>query len=475
MARKRANGKGTGAGKQAAPAKKGKAAQGRAVNVRMYKIELGDCFLLTFPRDGGGTFRMLIDCGLIHGAKNAPSKMKEVAKDIKEEVGKEGLDLVLITHEHWDHVSGFHDAREVFATIPFKQLWLAWTEDPTDELANKLRAGREARRKTLARAVQRLQAAGPTSPWVGIANELLGFAGGLAAAAQDGTAEALHWVKEHAGATNTRYCRPGELLELPGVSAVRLYVLGPPHDEKLIHQSSPSRRHPETYLGPAEEELRLLLGAAEVAGEGAPAQPFDEAFRLDRKKAEGEPFFQQHYGTDESWRRIDTDWQGLVGSLALQLDSATNNTSLALAVELLPSGQVLLFPGDAQVGNWLSWQGLSWPGPEGGARVTVKDLFARTVLYKVGHHGSHNATLREQGLELMTRDGLLAMIPVDEEFANKTKHWPMPWPDLLGRLKERTGGRILRADQGKETLPYAEVGERYIDVPVALGPGKARR
>ena len=25
--------------------------------------------------------------------------------------------------------------------------------------------------------------------------------------------------------------------------------------------------------------------------------------------------------------------------------------------------------------------------------MTTKDLLARTVLYKVGHHGSHNATL----------------------------------------------------------------------------------
>jgi hypothetical protein len=46
---------------------------------------------------------------------------------------------------------------------------------------------------------------------------------------------------------------------------------------------------------------------------------------------------------------------GLAGRLALQLDSDTNNTSLVLAFELGKSGRVLLFPGDAQVGNWLSW------------------------------------------------------------------------------------------------------------------------
>ena len=51
-------------------------------------------------------------------------------------------------------------------------------------------------------------------------------------------------------------------------------------------------------------------------------------------------------------------------------------------------------------------------------KVTSSALLARTVLYKVGHHASHNATLREKGLELMQSDELVAMIPVDEEQAH---------------------------------------------------------
>ena len=75
------------------------------------------------------------------------------------------------------------------------------------------------------------------------------------------------------------------------------------------------------------------------------------------------------------------------GRLALQLDSHTNNTSLALAFELIPSGRVLLFPGDAQVGNWMSWSGRRWQVQEGttARNVTTEDLLVRTVLYKVGH------------------------------------------------------------------------------------------
>ena len=107
--------------------------------------------------------------------------------------------------------------------------------------------------------------------------------------------------------------------------------------------------------------------------------------------------------------------------LALKLDSDTNNTSHALAIELIDSGRVLLFPGDAQVGNWLSWDSLEWQVNDRNgvpSKVTVPSLLARTVLYKVGHHASHNATLREKGLELIESPELVAMIPVYEEQAH---------------------------------------------------------
>jgi hypothetical protein len=74
------------------------------------------------------------------------------------------------------------------------------------------------------------------------------------------------------------------------------------------------------------------------------------------------------------------------------------------------------------------------------------------VFYKVGHHGSHNATLRAQGLELMTSPDLVAMIPVNEEQAKK-KEWAMPFAPLLQRLEEKTRGRILRMDQDEAEKP----------------------
>jgi len=180
--------------------------------------------------------------------------------------------------------------------------------------------------------------------------------------------------------------------------------------------------------------------------------PFDPRFRVLPANAKANPFFASHYGfgpkDSNRWRRIDHDWLAQAGELALHLDTYTNNSCFAFAVELGVEGKVLLFPGDAQVGNWLSWSDLSWrvEGKNGQTKtVTIDDLLARTVLYKVGHHGSHNATLRAKGLEKMVSDDLVAMIPVHRSTAEK-QAWPFPYPALWERLREKCRGRVLLAD-----------------------------
>jgi hypothetical protein len=141
----------------------------------------------------------------------------------------------------------------------------------------------------------------------------------------------------------------------------------------------------------------------------------------------------------------DGAWLGSAEQLALALDSATNNTSLALAIELVESGQVLLFPADAQVGNWLSWHSLRWE--EGDQTVTAPDLLARTRFYKVGHHGSHNATLKTKGLEMMPAHGMIAFIPVDGDMAKAKRWFEMPLPHLVEALREHCGEAVIRIDR----------------------------
>jgi hypothetical protein len=160
----------------------------------------------------------------------------------------------------------------------------------------------------------------------------------------------------------------------------------------------------------------------------------------------------------QAWRRIDHEWLSAFRQLALDLDSDTNNTSLVLAFEFAQTGEVLLFVGDAQVGNWQSWASLEFKVPGREKPMPAHDLLRRTAFYKVGHHCSHNATLRTGGLELMTRDDLVAFIPLDKATARKQgkKGWDMPAGPLYTALQEKTGKRVVISDVLERVSPEAE-------------------
>jgi hypothetical protein len=433
------------------------------LRVRMYRQGLGDCFLLTYS-DGGEENHLLIDCGVLKGTAEPEKKMQAVAQNVHEATNGH-LDRLVVTHEHWDHLSGFLQAQTIFDTVEVGEVWLAWTEDPDDELAKELRKHKKKALDGIV-AAAKLADKGKTPAAQRTARQLdalLNFQGDLGATGTKTTAKALDWVKSRQ--PQPKYLRPGEqLFDLPGLPGLRIYVLGPPHDRRLIKRSDPSKKHPEVYeLVGAEGSHEGFLAAAEaLADDGTPeTQPFDDYFRIEEPKAQSENgLLKQYYAPGAAWRRIDHDWLGYAGALALALDSDTNNTSLVLAFELTSGGDVILFPGDAQVGNWLSWEALEWQIAEADGPRTVKsdDLLARTVLYKVGHHGSHNATLREKGLELMASSELAAMIPVNRVTAKKMD-WLMPFPPLLTRLVEKTHGRVMDAERGLDDAAPQDLGD----------------
>ena len=271
---------------------------------------------------------------------------------------------------------------------------------------------------------------------------------------------AMQFVRTGLGPT-ARYFQPGEgPVEESWLPGFRVYVLGPPRDEAALNDLG---EHGSSDLYGLSSGLGV--GARQRAS-GGPADeeaqadmPFDARFRHPLNDASTRRSASRGYWNQaEAWRRVDDDWLHVATDMALQLDSATNNSSLALAFERISDGKVLLFPGDAQQGNWLSWHAPSmrWtvpvsPGGRGTHTVTAADLLTRTVRYKVGHHASHNATAKAKGLELMTSPDLTAFIPVDRAVAltrNPKGSWKMPARDLYRRLLERCQGRVVRSDVG---------------------------
>lgn len=424
---------------------------------------LGDCFLLAFAGPGESPCYVLIDCGVFFGTAGAQQRMQLIAADIEASTGGR-LDILVATHEHWDHLAGFSFAKEVFERLHIGEVWVAWTEDMQNPLARQLRENRQQALTALVAATQRMQAA--NDPRAVELQEVLAFHGEMGAAAMASTAEQMQFVQTLGP---VRYCWPGQPPRaLPNSPAVQTYVLGPPQDELLLKRSNPRKGQVYEQARPqafADQEASLRSGgfyAAALSDNMATDAPFNQQFVLplgsladSHKQIEHAHFFRDHYGFKgvseggPAWRRIDQDWLGAAEHLALDLDSDTNNTSLVLAFEL-PGGKVLLFPGDAQAGNWLSWADVRWQ--DGGKSVSGLDLLRRVAVYKVGHHGSHNATLSVQGLELMEREDLVALVPVDEEQARR-KRWAMPFGPLYERLQSKTKGRLLRADTGIPARP----------------------
>lgn len=457
------------------------------VRVRMFRHGLGDCHLLTFRKTDQKPFHLLIDFGALN---RDATHMRKFAEEIRlstlTDSGTSRLDLIVATHEHKDHLSGFNQARDIFDKIEVGGVWMGWTENLEDGEAKELGGTLEEAANHLRAALASPRvAAGPAAEALVNVRNILSFTDGedTSTAGRKTIAEALKYLRrrgEEAG--NIKYFEPGTgPLTLDGVEGVRVYVLGPPRQRDLLLGSEVTqemldedvvyhlRRGGDASLAANRSALSPALAGAATSEDSDKYHPFTREHRIVRGKVWWKAIRKYVHRTydapGENWRRIDHDWLGAFDQLALKLANDTNNTSLVLAFEIIKTGEVLLFVGDAQVGNWQSWAKVEFKLPGTGTKVPAHDLLRRTVFYKVGHHASHNATLKKGGLELMKSPKLVGFIPLDKDTAakqgkkdpltQKPKGWKMPASALYAALKERTGDRLVISDAKESVSPAA--------------------
>lgn len=472
------------------------------VTVRMYRTGHGDCFLLAFAGESKPIY-LLIDCGYKPGSpKFINTKIADITQNIREATGGH-LDVAVITHEHQDHVNGITEAN--FAGITIGETWLAWTEDPEDELANRLRAAFKDKLLRLLVARHRLAAEG-TLEQLKRVDEFLEFELGwdsetdtaaqaavLLAVESDPTKsmnkKAMKLFKDRPGKP-PKYIYPHkEIFSILGAKNLRIFALGPPYDVDKIKDLDPQEEESfQSVPLAASSPGNYFLAALDP--EKAPLNlPFTNQYSLPLDQvatSKYSEFFHKYYGQAGSsvswalddtgasritevpdnaeWRRIDQEWLYSAEQLALNLNDFTNNSSLVLAFELGVGGKVLLFAADAQRGNWVSWSSKAWT--DGNQIITARNLLERTVLYKVGHHGSHNATLNGRAdsahacLGWMAQGNyaheFTAMITAVRAWADTQKGWDHPQKAIKDALIKKAAGRVFQTDTDFEQMSTSD-------------------
>ncbi|MDB5120271.1 MAG: hypothetical protein JWN56_1489 [Sphingobacteriales bacterium] len=427
--------------------------------IRMYnQLNLGDCFLLKFSTSTEDSY-LLIDFGSYEG--NNSEREREIAQDIKETIGDKKLTIVL-THQHKDHYSGFLHAGDILKNKKNKtELWLSYLDSEISKEGQAIRSVTEKfwKKSKKVKAILKNKLAAEAKPQIQM---MLDKKESFDLFAEDQSGgEAITKLLEIAD-NKVKFLTPGDHFMMPGTNdEIKVYVLGPPFDNKFLSKRDPGKSEEVQGLNAMMEMANMdisgsmMLDALTSLYEPESFQEYDFPFNRQYINTGADNGPKKAYeNMDEAWRKIDDDWLSEIGRLSLFMDKLTNNTSLVLAFEVVASKKVMLFVGDAQIGNWQSWFNVVFKDSD----VTGEDLLSRTVVYKAGHHSSLNATLK-QGLDLMNERELVILIPVNQKVSEKYG-FHMLKPGMLKGYHRKSQGRVLRSDSIVQNS-----GELVLDFP----------
>ena len=344
-----------------------------SLRLRTYNVGFGDCFLLTLTYDDQTAAHVLIDFGST-ALPNYPNTLVTVAEKIADDCDNK-LTMVVATHRHADHIAGFAGpAGRIIAALQPDLVVQPWTEDPALDPKATAPTAAGGTRSAAAGVTNTLAAMQSVAGSVAHQGVRLTGSRRLPRAAVDrvrflgetnlANAEA---VRNLAAMGPNVYAHFGTKLPikrlLPGV---RIEVLGPP----TVQQSPGAARMASVNT----QQYWHLAATRATGGTDATTSPL-----FPRRRQVPVPLVAK-------WlvRHIDRIHVDEMLGIVRVLDRALNNTSLILLIDI--GGTALLFPGDAQ---WENWRYALSERPD---RDAILARLAATQVYKVGHHGSLNAT-----------------------------------------------------------------------------------
>lgn len=379
-----------------------------SLTIRAYQVGFGDCFLLTFAYAGATKKsdkerHILIDFGTTEmpGDLDRAEQMMKVARDIAERCdGK--LHMVVASHRHKDHIGGFATKEDgtgtgdIIARLKPEIVVQPWTEDPEAKDPKKPGKGKapavggEHERSLETQHISALSDMNALSEAIQREVSHLTSAKFMKGLHQE-LAEQIRFLSDDNGLPNksavenlanmgkNHYVSYGSELNvsrlLPGIN---LRFLGPPTLEQ--HAEIKNQRATD------KSEFWMLQAAAQQfwSLQAATAELIGDFTTGNTRLFPNADVFQDFFPTHNRW--FIRQLRALRGDQMLRLvrilDKAMNNTSVILLLEV--GGKKLLFPGDAQIENWE----YALHKDKNANLKLLKDV----VFYKVGHHGSRNAT-----------------------------------------------------------------------------------
>jgi beta-lactamase superfamily II metal-dependent hydrolase len=428
------------------------------IRVRMYRVGFGDFFLLTVPGDPEPQ-HILIDCGVTPGTthKGDIGTIKDAVAHMARET-KNHLALIIVTHRHMDHIIGFSRAREVFLQMKIDAIWMPYWEAEYDQDAAKFQAELQA---VAFDVQQHLALSAGSDPDAEEMLAMLRNATGeeepeeaLAAAGGDARPKtgkgggsnkaSLELLKGGLGVKPEYYAKgqPPKLPDALAATGIQAEILGPPPSDRLDFMK----------LTDLKKGVGQYLGASNDASSSKMFDPFGDAWHADHTAYPDAAFreFESRTGPSQTapHEALEAALKAAQPAVMLTavkaLDSFLNNQSLVVLFTF--AGKKLLFVGDAQAGNWEYWMYGGTPekapsienlAPEGKAILSSLDF------YKVGHHGSTNAT-PITAVDAMGGDFASMCSTQEDSYGNVLKGTEVPRNPLIEALAKKSA--TIRSD-----------------------------